>query len=279
MRRRVEPVARQRILPRERLFVRQQQRLMAGIELRSFELRHGVGIDPARVHEIERFTDPVGKVAILLGPGAPTHEIVRPGVNLMQVRIAATRKRAQQVQRRRRLVISLYHALWVRRATFRFERNVVDDVAAVRWQLHIVDRLGIGTARFGELARHTAEFDRRQLRREGEYNRHLQKDAERVTDVVGMKFGKGFRAIATLQQKGLAASDAREFGSQIARLTGKDQRWKIAERRRRARKSVRIGVSRELARFVRCPAGGVPFDCHSVAALRQRCINCNAARF
>ena len=51
-----------RILPRQRLLVGQQQRLVAGVEAGALELRHGLGIDPAGFHEVERLADPVGDV-------------------------------------------------------------------------------------------------------------------------------------------------------------------------------------------------------------------------
>src|SRR3546814_6870680 len=67
--------------------------------------------------------------------------------------LAAARKGAQQVQRRRRLVIRLDHPLRVGRAPGRFETDVVDDVAAIAGQRDAAHIFQIGRARLGELAR------------------------------------------------------------------------------------------------------------------------------
>ena len=274
----VIPVAGQRILPSQRLLVREQQRFVAGVELRALQLRHRVGIDPARIHEIERFANTISNIPILLGPWAASHEIMCPGMNLMQIGIATVRKGAEQVQRGGGLVIGLHHALRIGRAASGVERDVVDDVAAIGGELDAIDRFGVGTARFGELAGHAAEFYRRQLRREGQNDGHLEQDAEGIADIVRVEFGERFGAIAALKQKCLAIDDARKIRRQVTGLTGKNKRGKAAECRGGAVHGCRVRVSRELTRFVRGPAGGVPFACHNARALRESAPNCNGGR-
>src|SRR3546814_19563218 len=56
-------------------------------------------------HEIERPADAVGKVLILFEPRRAAHEIERPGVDLMEIGIAALGEGAQQIERCRRLRI------------------------------------------------------------------------------------------------------------------------------------------------------------------------------
>src|SRR3546814_4969047 len=89
-----------------------------------------LGVDPAGRHEVQRLADAVGKVLILLEHGGATHEIQRPGVDLVQIGIAALREGAQQVERRRRLRIGPDLALRIGLAALRLEPDVVDDVAA-----------------------------------------------------------------------------------------------------------------------------------------------------
>ena len=276
MRARVIPVAGQAVLPCQRLLVRKKESFVAGIELRCFQLRHGVGIDTAGRHEIERFADAVGHVAILLGPGTATHEVVRPRMNLMQVRVTAARESAEQVQCGGGLVIRLHHPLRIGRAPLCLERDVVDDVTAIGRQLDAFDGFGVGTARLGELAGHAAEFHGRQFGGKGQDNGHLEQHSEGVADVVGVEFGEGFGAVTALKQECFAADDAGEVGRQVARFAGKHQRREIAERRGGAAKRSRIGVGRKLERFMRGPAGGCPFASHSHAAMRDRMPNCNA---
>src|SRR3546814_7486692 len=87
--------------------------------------------------------DAVGKVLILLEHGGATHEIQRPGVDLVQIGIAALREGAQQVERRRRLRIGPDLALRIGLAALRLEPDVVDDVAAIARQRNAVHILEI----------------------------------------------------------------------------------------------------------------------------------------
>src|SRR3546814_17613696 len=105
MRRSVVPVSGQRVLAGQRLLIAEQQRFMAGVECGALQLRNGFGVDPAGRHEVQRLADAVGKVLILLEHGGATHEIQRPGVELVQIGIAALREGAQPVERSRRLRI------------------------------------------------------------------------------------------------------------------------------------------------------------------------------
>ena len=231
VRRRVIPFAGNRILPRQRLLERQQQRLVAGVEAGPAQLRHAVRIQAAGAHEVQRLADLVGHRLELGGPGGPAHEIEHPAMHSLQRRIAAGRKGAQQVQRRGRLVIGADHPRRVGLAGFGREGDVVDIVAAIAGQLHAADRFGIGRSGLGELPRHAADLHHRQLGRKGQHHRHLQQHAERVADIVGMELGKAFGAIAALQQERLAGRHLGEIGLQVARLARKDERRKLAKLR------------------------------------------------
>ena len=149
----------------------------------------------------------------------------------MQVGVAALGEGADQVERRRRLVVGADHPLRVGDARFRREVHAVDHVAAVGRQGDAVDRLGVGGARLGELAGQPADLDHRHRRAEGQHHRHLQQHAEHVADVVGMKLGEALGAVAALQQERLALGDLRQQPLQPARLAGEHQRRKVAAAR------------------------------------------------
>jgi hypothetical protein len=68
---------------------------VAGEETRALQLRHGIRADPTRFHEIQRFTDSVCNILELGRPRAAAHEIMRPGMDLMQVGIATPGKGAE----------------------------------------------------------------------------------------------------------------------------------------------------------------------------------------
>ena len=138
----IVPLAGQAVLPRERLFIGEQQRFVAGVEIGGVELGHAIGIDAAGGHELERFADAIGDVGEARGPRALAHEIERPFVDLMQIGVAAGGEGAQQVERRRGLAVALNHPLGIGNARFGSEGGAVDIVAAIAGQLHAADRLG-----------------------------------------------------------------------------------------------------------------------------------------
>ena len=262
MRAGVVPAAGQAVLPGQGLLVRQQQRLVAGVEAGLAELRRGFGTDPARFHEGERFADAVGKRLILRGPGRPAHEVQHPGMNLVQVGITALGKGAQQVQRCGRLVIGLHHALRIGLAAFRGEADVVDIVAAIRGQADPALFLHRGRARLGELPGHAADLHHRQLGRIGKDHRHLQHDTKRVAYVVGVKFGEALGAVAALQQKGATGGGLRQFGRERPGLSREHQRGVAPQFRLRIGENRRIGVIGHLPRFMFAPAARRPGLAH-----------------
>ena len=124
-----------------------------------------------------------------------------------EIGITAARKCAQQVERRRRLSVGQQQPLRIGHARFGRERDVVDDVAAVRRQRHAVDGLGIRRAGLCELAGDPPDLQHRLAGAMRQNDRHLQEDAEEIADVVGAVLGKALRAIAALQQERLASRD------------------------------------------------------------------------
>ena len=56
----------------------------------------------------------------------------------------------------------------------------------------------------------------------------MQEELEIVANVIGLVLFEAFRAISTLQQKGLAFGDAGELLLEIAHFLDKNQRRKVA---------------------------------------------------
>ena len=231
------PVAGGRILPRHRLLVAEQQRLVAGVDVGAAQLGMAFEIEPAGLHEGERLGDAVGHLLVAIHRLRVFYKTEHPLMHAAEARVAAMREGAQQVQGRGRLVIGLDQALRIGRARFRGELRAVDDVAAIARQLDAVALLGRRGARLGELAGDAADLHHRRGRREGEHHRHLQEHAEEVADRVRAVVLEALGAVAALKQESIAGRDPRERLLQVARLAGKNQRRKrrkLAPRPRRA---------------------------------------------
>ena len=99
------PVAGGRILPRHRLLVAEQQRLVAGVDIGAAQLGMAFEIEAAGLHEGERLGDAVGDLAVAVHRLGVFYKTEHPLVHAPQAGVAAMREGAQQVQRRGRLVI------------------------------------------------------------------------------------------------------------------------------------------------------------------------------
>ena len=224
MGRRVVPVAGGAVDARHGLLVIQQQAFVGGEEVGLAELRRRFRRQPAGGHEGKRLVQPVGQVPVALAERAVGDESQVPLVHLLQIRVPALGEGAQQIERRRRLVVALHQAVGVRPARLGRELHAVDVVAAVTGQGHAVPGLGVGRAGLGELARHAPDLDHRAGGAEGQHHRHLQQNAEGVADIVGVEFGEALGAVAALEQKRLTVRRLGEPRLQAPRLAGEDQR-------------------------------------------------------
>ena len=214
---------------RQRLLIGQQQRLVAGVEIRLADLRRGFGGHAAGAHEVQRLVDPRRQILVAGGQRAALDEAEVPAMDAVQIGIAAGREGAQQVERARRLEIAGLHPRGVRHPGFGREGRAVDDVAAIARERVLADGLGLGAARLGELARHAAHLHHRHAAAVGQHHRHLQQHAEGVADDVGGKIVEALGAVAALQHEGAALGDAGEGGLQPPRLAGKNQRRVAAQ--------------------------------------------------
>ena len=137
--------------------------------------------------------------------GARGDELLVPGVHLREVGEAALGEGAQQVERRRRLVVGARPGASGSGTAGVGDRSVVvDDVAAERRHLDVADALGGDGAGLGELPGDAADLHDRHAGAVGEDDRHLQDDLQLVPDRVGGEVGERLGAVARLEQEGLA---------------------------------------------------------------------------
>src|SRR3546814_3658918 len=88
-------------------------------------LVRSVRCHPARFHEGERLGNARGGFLIFLGPRAAVHEVVRPGVDLVQVRIAAVGEGARQIQRSEEHTSELQSLMRISYAVFCLKNNTI----------------------------------------------------------------------------------------------------------------------------------------------------------
>ena len=246
-------IAAGRIDARHRLLVAEQKRFVRGVELRLPKLGVMFGVEADRLHEAERLRQAIRDLAVARRLRTVLDEAQHPAVGVFEIGVSAAREGAQQVQGRCRLAVGVELTLGVGCARCRIEIDAVDDVAPVTRKLETVHCLGRSRARLGELPGDPADLHDRHGTREGEHQRHLQEDAERITDVVGRVFGESLGAIAALQQKGPAPRDVAEVTLQLARLTCENERGEPRDLRLDGRQCRGIRVLRHLFDGLRPP--------------------------
>ncbi len=215
------------VLAGERLLEAEQQRFVAGVEIRGLEFGVSLEIEAAGLHKGERLGDPVGEFEVALR--AARIDLEHPLVNAAEAGVAAVGQRANRIQRRSGMAVRLDQPRRIGRARLGREFRTVDDVAAIARQFLAVPLFGRRGARLGELAGDAADLHHRHRGGVGEDHRHLQEDAQEVadvvgTDVVGARVGEALGAIPALQQETLALSDLAQRGLEVASFAGEDER-------------------------------------------------------
>src|SRR5215469_179935 len=260
--RRAVPISRGGIDTGERLLVGQKQGLMTGIEIRGLKLRMTLKIEPAGTHETQRFQNTVGEFHISTRLRAIFNEPEHPLMHAAETGVPTACKRSQQIEGRGRLSIGFKLTPRVGRAGAWREFDVIDDVAAVTWQVNAIARLrGRGT-RLGKLAGDATKFYHRQAARISEHRGHLQKQTEEIADIVGAVLSKALGAIATLQEKGVTGGNTRKRLFQAAGLAGKHQGRKARKLPFNLTESLQIRIGRELDDRLLAPAVECPTLSH-----------------
>ena len=231
---------------------------MAGVEIGGAERAIDREGQPTSAHEIERTGHAVGEIGVGFRLRRAGDRLQHPLMDVLDAGVAALGEGAQQIERRRRLAVGLDLPARIRAARLLGEGDVVDDVAAVARQFLAVAFLRRRRARLGELPRSASDLHHRQGPGISEHDRHLQKDAEEVADIVGAVLGEALGAVAALQQESLAVGDARQRLLQAARLTGKDQRRKSRKLLFDVIQRLRVRIIRHLLDRFLAPAIGRP---------------------
>ena len=200
------------------------QRLVAGVDVDLVELEGALEVDAAGPHEPQGPLDLGGQLLVALALTAGGHELLHPRVDAGQVGEAALAEGPQQVQRGRRLVVRLHHALGLGHPGRGGGRGVVDDVAPEAGQLDVADALGGRRAGLGELAGDAADLHDGHAEGVGEHDRHLQDDLELLPDVHRRERLEALGAVARLQEEGPAVGHLAEGGGEVAGLAGEHER-------------------------------------------------------
>ena len=258
VRRAVVPTAGGRVLAGERLLVAEHQGLVAGPHVDLAERGVRLGVHPGGAHEAQGTIDLERQLVVLLPDRAGRHELLRPGVDPVEGGEATLGEGAQQVERRRRLVVRLHEPLGGRHPGGGGGRRVVDDVAAERRQVVVADALEVGRPRLGELAGDASDLDDRHAQRIGEHDRHLQDDAQLLTDVVGGEVLEALGAVARLEQEGVARRHLGEPVLERSRLAGEHQRGIAVDLLERPVEVGLVGPRRLLLDRERPPASPAP---------------------
>src|SRR5689334_17322428 len=253
MRRSAIPMAAGGIDARQRLFITEKKRFVAGVKLRRAKLRNQLGRHATRFHKAQRLANPVGQHTVAFARGGSIDEIERPAMHIVQVGIAACRKRPQQIQRCCRLPITLEQTLRIRRATLRVEFKAVDIVAAIGRKSYAALSLSFFGTRLGELTRDPAHLYHWHSGRKGQDHSHLQDYPKRVADIVGMELSEAFRAVPALEQESSAGRDLRQSGHQVPRLARKYQRWIRFQARFHCSQSCSVRILRHLLDWLLAP--------------------------
>ena len=251
---------RSRIAPRQRLLVAKQQSLVRSVEIGGAHLRNGFGIQADGAHETQRFVDAGGQFLIAARLGAVLDEIQHPAMRVFQIGKAAGGKSPDEVERRRRLVVGLQLPRRIRHAGRGGKIIAIDNIAAIAGQLDAAHGFAIRRARLGELPGDTADLDDRRPRAKRQHHGHLQENLEEIADIIGRMLAKGFGAIATLQQEGLARRNLGQSLLQLARLARKHQRRKTRNLALDIAQGLQVGIDRGLQNGLFAPGIWAPAD-------------------
>ncbi len=186
-------------------------------------------VDADRLHEAKGALDLACERLVALAGRRAGDELAVPRVDVRQVGEAALRERAQQVQRRGRLVVALHEPLGIGHACLGRRRVGVDDVTPKRRQLHAVDDLGRSAARLRELPGDPSHPHHGQRRRVREDRRHLQQHLEPLADRGGRDVVERLDAVSGLEQERASLADLAERREERPRLSGEDERRKSAK--------------------------------------------------
>ncbi len=249
------PVTGDRVASGQGLLEVEDQRLVARPDVHLVEGRQRARVDAARSHEPECALDVVCQDGVPLSlERRGGDELVIPGMHAREVGKPALREGAEQVERRRRLVIGRQETLRVGPASLGRGLLAVHQMSPERRDLLPVDELVGRGPGLGELPGDPAQLDDGQARPVHQDDGHLQEDLQAIADGGGPEVVERLGAIACLQQERPAGGHPGKCSLQFAGLTGEDEG---RERREEPADVRKRGVIRPLGLLrggVRAPA-------------------------
>mmetsp|Transcript_9099 Transcript_9099/g.37231 ORF Transcript_9099/g.37231 Transcript_9099/m.37231 type:complete len:538 (+) Transcript_9099:2377-3990(+) len=253
----VVPQPRRRVLAGERGLVVHQQALVARVELSLGKRRRVLG-DAGGLHELDRLAHLGGELVEALALLRVAHEVELPVLHSQQAGVAAAGEGAEQVERGGALVVRAHEPLGVGHARLGRVLGAVDDVAAVRRQLHAVHHLGVRGARLGELPRHAPHLDHGRGGAVHEHDAHLQDDAEEVADAIGGEVVKRLGTVAAEEHEAVALGGRRQPLLQPSHLACEHERRHALQLLHHALNRRAVGVVGLLQDGPLAPAVAVP---------------------
>ena len=174
---------------------------MAGPQIDLLQFCLFLEVDAAGAHELNSSFNSVCQLFVTLAFGRGRNELLRPGVDPRNVGIPAFGEGAKQVERLGRLLVGGDESFGVGDSRFGEGSVVVDNVPAERGEFDTIDDLGIGAARFGELASDPADLDDRKPARVRQHGCDLQDHLEPFSNRCCGLIVKAFCTVAGLQEE------------------------------------------------------------------------------
>ena len=220
------------------VLVLQEEGLVGGVEV---DLAQGLEVHACGLHEAHGPVELLGEglEALVGGVGG---EAAVPGVDLAQVRVAAHREGADEVEGGARAQVGVQHAGGVGDAGLGGELVAVDGVAAEGGQGDLAAGLGVRAAGLGVLAGHAADLDHGRGGAVGEDRGHLEDGLDLEADVVGRVVGEGLGAVPAHEDEGVPGAGLGDEVAQGVDLSGEDERGPAAQIRHHVGQRDLIGV-------------------------------------
>ena len=162
---------------------------------------------------------------------------------MMQIGESSVDQGPDEVQRKRRALVTAQQQLRIWLAVCDAESRPVYEIAAVARQRHPIAGFGVGGTRLGVLPRESADTYHRLLETVQQDQAHLQQDLEFPGDRPGFAVVEGFGTVSALEQEPPPLLRVGDLALERLDLPGNDDRWQLRQGRQHAgeRRCVAVG--------------------------------------